>query len=536
MAFIRAEKKKSGTYIRIIQSYKLDGKSKHRTLHSLGKVEDYSPDQLERIAKKLLELSGRNIAELFSESFKELGRYNYGYGLLLDKLWKIFNVKGLGKIINNNRRIQFDWQQSVRLMLAERINDPCSKLASHCNQQEYIGLNTEQIDLHHLYRTLDLLSSEEELIKKHFFSQQRDLFTTVLDVVFYDVTTLYFDSQKEQENALRQKGYSKDGKAHKTQVVLGLLVDQWRNPITYQVYKGNTYEGGTMIDALKKMKKQFKIDKVVVVADSAMIDKSNREYMLANKMDYIIGDSIKKLGKVIRTKLIDKTNHKTLKDIGIETFSYTEQHYKGRRIICTYSLKRAKKDAHQRQKLIDKATKWLENPSKYKQVKKRGAGRFIKNTEDGLAIELNTEKIEADCIYDGFKALSTTTDLPVEEILSKYSDLFEVEHSFRALKSQLEIRPMFHWTDSRIKGHICLCFIAFTFINYLKNTTELQYRAIVKALDKMQLSLIEDAKANSNWYMRSKITENQQVLIDRLKLVVPNDTCPQSAINQYFMK
>lgn len=536
MAFIRAEKKKSGTYLRIIQSYKEDGKSKHKTLYSLGKVEDYSADQLEKMAKKLLKLAGRNYEELLGESFKELGRYNYGYGLVLSKLWDVFNVPNLVKRINKKRRVKFNWQQCLGLMLAERINDPCSKLASYSNQNEYLGLQKEAVKLHHFYRTLDILSAAEDLVKKHFFTQRRNLFSTVLDVVFYDVTTLYFDSQVEAEGSLRQKGYCKDGKAHKTQVVLGLLVDKLRNPITYQVYEGNTYEGRTMIDALQKMKKQFTIDKVVVVADTAMIDKENRDFMVDSKIDYIIGDSIKNLGKVIRTKLIDKTKHKSLNDLPLEIFSYTEEKYKGRRIICTYSLKRAKKDAHQRQKLIDKAEKWLENPSKYKQVKKRGAGRFIKNTEDGDAIELNKQKIEEDAIYDGFKAFSTTTDLSIEDVLSKYKDLFEVEHSFRALKSQLEIRPMFHWTNERIKGHICMCFIAFTFLNHLKNTTQLQYRAIVKALDKMQLSLIEDTKANTSIYLRSKIDDDQKVLIEKMKLKVPNDTCPQNTVNQCFIK
>ena len=205
-------------------------------------------------------------------------------------------------------------------------------------------------------------------------------------------------------------------------------------------------------------------------------------------------------------------------------------------MICTYSEKRARKDAFERQKLIDKANRWLNEPSKYKQVKKRGAGRFITTTEQGTPIELDKQRIEQDTKYDGFKALSTTTDLDIEIILSKYRDLFEVEHSFRALKSQLEIRPVYHWTDKRIRGHILMCFIAFTFINRLKNTTQLQYREIVKAIDKMQVSEIKDDKANKNILLRSKIDQNQQKIIDKLRLKVPNDTTTQNAINQIFKK
>ena len=536
MAFLRVEKKRSGTYLRIIQSYKVDGKSKHKTLHSLGKVEDYSPDQLERIAYMLLKLVGKNIEDFNKDCFHELGRYNYGYALVIDFLWATFEFKRLSRMISNRRKVKFNWQQALQLMIAERMNEPCSKLQSSFNQEEYIGFGSELLPLHNFYRTLDVLSEEEDIIKKHLFSHQRSLFSTVLDVVFYDVTTLYFESHVETEGALRQKGYSKDGKAHKTQVVLGLMVDQSRNPISYQIYKGNTYEGGTMVDALKKMKAQFKVGKVVVVADSAMIDKENRAFMVQNKIDYIIGDSVKSLGKKITSQLIDKTKHAAIYPKSEEIFTYRELDYKGRRIICTYSSKRARKDAHERQKLIEKATRWLEQPSKYKQVKKRGAGRFITTTEEGEPIALDLNRIIEDEKFDGFKALSTTTKLVVEDILSKYRDLFEVEHTFRALKSQLEIRPVFHWTDKRIKGHIAMCFIAFTFINHLKNVTQLQYRAIIKSLDKMQVSEIKDDKADNTIYLRSKIEEGQQVLISKLGLKVPNNTTPQNTINQYFIK
>jgi len=536
MAFLRIEKKKSGTYLRIVKSYKVAGKTRHKTLHSLGKVEDYSADQLERIASKLLGLAGRRIEDVIGGHLEELGRYNYGYALTIDCLWKIFNLDVLMNRIARRRRFKIDWLSPLKLMIAERMNEPCSKRQSSFNQSEYIGFSDTQIPLHHFYRTLDVLSSEEDRLKKHLFKQGRSLFSTVLDVVFYDVTTLYFDSQVEEEEALRQKGYSKDGKAHKTQIVLGLLVDKSRNPISYQIYQGNTYEGQTMIDALKQMKKEFTIDRVIVVADTAMIDKENRDFMVSQEIDYIIGDSIKTIAKKVRAQLIDKDHHTALGTSDKDVFSYREVTYKGRRIICTYSAKRARKDEHNRQKLIDKANKWLANPSKYKQVKKRGAGRFITTSEEGTPISLNMERIKVDACFDGFKAIATTTQLSVEDILSKYRDLFEVEHTFRALKSHLEIRPVFHWTDERIKGHIAMCFIAFTFINHLRLLTGLQYKTITRGLDRMQLSHIKDNKADNCIYLRAKIEETQQAIIDALKLKTPNDTTPQSAINQYFVK
>jgi transposase len=157
--------------------------------------------------------------------------------------------------IANKTKTKFDWISILQLMIAERINEPCSKRQNNFHKEEYLGFNTENVDLQHFYRTLDILSNHQDLIKKYLFTRQQDLFTQKLDVVFYDVTTLYFESMIEDEDNIRQKGYSKDGKANKTQVVLGLLVDKMRTPITYEIYKGNTCEGVKMIDALNTFKK-----------------------------------------------------------------------------------------------------------------------------------------------------------------------------------------------------------------------------------------------------------------------------------------
>jgi transposase len=533
MAFLRIEKKKSGTYLRIVQSYKEDGKSKHRTLYSLGKAEDYTSDQLHNIAQKLIELAGQSIEVLMGKGLCEIGRYNYGYASLINKLWSIFDLDRLARRIHHNSRVQFDWVNTLKLMIAERLNEPGSKRQCSFNQEEYIGFSDQILELQYFYRTLDLVCSHEQRIKEFLFSQQSNLFSNVLDVVFYDVTTLYFDSQVEQEGSLRKKGYSKDGKAHKTQIVLGLLVDKLRNPISYEIYQGNTYEGTTMIKALEELKIKYKIDQVVVVADSAMIDKDNRSYMVDNNIDYIIGDRLKSMGAKITQRLLNPEFYKPI-TTHENSLTYTEINYKGRRLICTYSAKRAAKDYYERQKLIDKANMWLTDPSKYNQTKKRGAGRFIKTDEKGTPISIDLDRIKADEKYDGFKAISTTTKLEVDQILSKYRDLFEVEHTFRTLKSQLEIRPMFHWTDNRIRGHITMCFIAYTFLNYTRNKTGLQYKELLKTLDKMQVSKTMDKETGKVTYLRSSVCDNQLILQKYLQLSPPPDATTQSAINQYI--
>ncbi|TVR76002.1 MAG: IS1634 family transposase [Saprospirales bacterium] len=535
MAFLRIERKSSGSYLRIVQSYKDEqGKSRHKTLYSLGKVEDYPPEQLENIGKKLLQAAGLSLEEIIPQTFEEVGRYNYGYILALRKLWELFNLNEWARRVGGRRKHKMDWTSALELMIAERLADPVSKLQSSFNQEEYLGLREKPINLQHLYRTLDILRDEADSLKKHLFDQQRSLFSQQLDVVFYDVTTLYFDSQKEQEDSLRQKGYSKDGKAHKTQVVLGLLVDKLRNPISFDIYRGNTSEGSTIENALIRLKKDYQIDRVVLVADSAMVRKSNRELISGFEYDYIIAERLKNLPKKLISKLIDKSKHKALA-IQKEIFSYSEINHEGRRLICTYSAKRARKDAAQRAKLLEKAEALITNPSKLKQQRKRGAARYVTEDGTGGALRLDTDKLMADARFDGFKVITTNSEMGVESILTRYKDLWEVEHAFRTLKSTLEIRPMFHWTNKRIIGHVIMCFIAYTFLNYLRNKAGMQLREIIKALNSMQMSAVRTNDNQELVYIRSSINEHQQKLFKALKITPPRDANPQISINQLFM-
>ena len=175
MAFLRVESKPSGTYLRIVESYKDQGKSRHRTLHSLGKAEDYPPDQLQRIASKLLELAGCRIEDVIKDGLKENSRVNYGYALVIKSLVKTLKLDSWMKKVNLSSRIRFDWMSILELMIAERLNEPCSKRATFFHQNEYIGFGHSGIELQHLYRTLDLLSEQQDSLKKHLFTTQQSI-------------------------------------------------------------------------------------------------------------------------------------------------------------------------------------------------------------------------------------------------------------------------------------------------------------------------------------------------------------------------
>jgi transposase len=521
MPFLRLEKKKSGTYLRILESYRNDhGQSTHRILHSLGKVADYTPEQLRRIGLRFYELGGGEIKPSFEGEICELGRYNYGFQYVYAKALEYYGLHHILRRIQRSTKIEFNIYDAVLLMLLERLQQPSSKKSNYEHQHEYLHL--PQVELHHLYRSLDQLADHNELIQRQIYQSGRDLFNSQLDVVFYDVTTFYFESDVEQEGALRQMGFGKDGKIGNTQILFCLMIDKDKNPIGYRVFKGDTFEGNTFKEALEDLKRLYNIGKVIVVADRGMLSKGNIKKTIQSGYNYIIGERLKTLPKAVKEQLLDRQQYKREwhyldnqdKEVCVQ---YMTLHYEGKTIISTYSAKRAEKDKKDRLERIEKAAKLLKNKSS---LKGKAARYFIKNdNQDSYTID--EEKIINHERYDGLLAISTNAQLDEIQILDQYKQLYKIEHSFRTFKSHLELRPMFHWTDRRIEGHICLCYIAFTLQNFVlqkinKYNNKWTERTLRKSLSLMQLSLIQNN--DQQIYIRSKAQENENHLLNAMSL------------------
>lgn len=494
-----------------------------RTLANLGKAEDFNPKTLKRISERLYALAGGDPSELKDNEIKELARYNFGYVQIVDHLMGYFKLSDICNRIVSKHKMEIDLEQVLSLMLIERLNDPCSKLSNFTNQGEYYG--QKQVSLHWLYRTLDKLDQYSETIQDHIFRKGRHLFNQKLDIVFYDVTTFYFESEVEKENSLRQKGFGKDGKIGKTQIVFGMMIDKYKQPVGYQIFEGSKFEGHTLEPILKDLKKRYRLDKIIVVADRGMLSKANIE-LVSEKlgMHYIFGERLKSLPKDIQDVFLDRTLYNkqwsyTKKGEQI-LIDYCSAWVADKRIISTYSEKRARKDLHNRAQKIAKAEKLLANPSK---LTAKARFHYLKQTSANKFM-LNEQKIKRDELFDGILAISTNvqeTELTEIEVLDQYRHLFKIEQSFKTMKSILEVRPMFHWTDKRIRGHVCMCFISLAMLRNIELRLEKakhkwSENKIIKTLDKMQVSKLEQ---NGNCYfLRSKLTEDQEILQKTFKL------------------
>ena len=537
MAYMRIDNKEGEQYIRIIKSKRDQGKVVKETVYNLGKVSDYTSVQLKRFGTKFFELGGGDPRELLEGTIEELGRYNYGYFQLFSKIFSFYKLDKLLKRVELKHKLEINLVNAVMLMLLERLSEPSSKRQNFLNQRDYLGI--ENIDLHHLYRSLDYLSKYQQAIQNNIYQPSINLFNQGLDVVFYDVTTFYFESDVEQEGSLRQKGFSKDGKIGNTQILFGLLIDKHKQPIGYRIYKGDTFEGHTFEHALLQLKKQYLIDNIVVVADRGMLSKNNIKLTTeTNNYEFIIGERLKSLPDKVKQYLLNIDNYSRTwiynhqgENISIRYCTYAHE---GKTIICTYSEKRAKKDFQDREEKLKKAAELVKQPNL---LKKKAQHYFLKS-KDKTTFYLDEEKVKKHQRYDGFLAISTNAEkLSVESVLDNYRHLYQIEHSFRTFKTHLETRPMFHWTDKRIEGHICLCYIAYTMLIHvqnklLKGNIKLSEAQIRKALDNMQVSHIKNK--DDYFYLRSANKEHIDAIVNRMGLKkLPNIT-PAKEIKNYL--
>ena len=302
----------------------------------------------------------------------------------------------------------------------------------------------------------------------------REVLGGEIGLMFYDVTTLYFETDHSDE--LRERGFSKDGKHAQPQVVLGLLVSRGGYPLSYSIFNGAQYEGRTMIPIVEDFVTRFKLDDFVVVADSGLMNKTNRELLDSAGYKYILGARIKNESEKVK-QWIQSIN----KAEGV----FNEQKIKDRRLIIGYSSKRAKKDKYNR----DKGIKRLEAAYKSgrvtkEHINKRGYNKFLEISDD-IKVAISQQKIKEDEKWDGLKGYITNTDLLAKEVYEQYNGLWVVEKAFRVTKGTIELRPMFHFTAKRIEAHVAICFVAFKVYKELERIAKLKdiHISVDKILD-----------------------------------------------------
>ena len=449
--FIRKNRNRSGSIsIQIVQKVNRTNK----IVKSIGVAKTKREEELLLLlARSELERI-QGLQSLFVEH-DDLVVDNFVNSIANDHLQIIGTELILGKIYN---KIGFPMDGSCayfKNLVLCRLVYPGSKLKTVDYFRWHLNID---ISVYSIYRFLDELNSKlKPDIEQVSFEYTKKLLKGNIGVVFYDMTTLYFEASEEDD--YRIPGFNKDGKHQQPQIMIGLLVSSHGYPIGYQIFEGNTSETKTLIPVLESFLEKFDITKPIVVADAAMLSEKNILALRSNGFQYILGARLKNESDEIKEKILG---------LEVEEDKPKELKYKYGRLIVSFSSKRAHNDSKNRQKGIKRLEKRVKSGKLTKEhINNRGYNKYLKLSGD-INISIDYQKYEADSVWDGLKGYVTNTHLSRKKVIGNYSQLWQVEKAFRISKTDLRIRPIYHRLKDRIEAHICICFTAYAIYKELE--------------------------------------------------------------------
>lgn len=516
--FVRKKTSKSNPniYFQLAESYREGDTVRQKIIKHIGTAkDDHQVKQMQILGEQLKKLYESNAIEAEIEKYyqKEISKIQQSSPSLFnckkiqtkklglhDIYGKILDEMGLSNILKSKK-----YNLILKDLIMAKISKPSSKRKAVEILSEDFGIEHK---LKEIYKMMDQIN--EDLIKeiqKKISRYSKHLLSGTIHVLYYDVTTIYFESFTEDE--LKKLGFSKDNKFNQPQLVLTMLVSDKGLPLGYQLLPGNTYEGNTLITAIKSWREQYPEQKFTLVADSGLLNNLNINTLEQENIDYIVAARIKNLPKVTKTEIFSikelfNRNEDCFFDIKTDN---------NRRLVMSYKVNRASKDKYDREKNLNKLVNKLnfsQNPSSF--INNYGYKKFI-DIDKNSKVTLNESKILEQERWDGLHGIITNVnELSAKEIYSQYKGLWQIEDAFRINKTDLKIRPIFHWTLRRILSHICLsyvtyaCYKAAEFILHNQGIF-LSHRVIKDKLNKVEAIIYKDKTTQEVYFFPEQIDE-----------------------------
>lgn len=459
-------------------------KRKTVILKHIGSAKDQKEiENLKEEAKNWIEIetNTRGLFQLNQDSFAKYYQYlGFSYQFAYEFLSQTF--------------VDFNFVKYTRSLFKDlviaQILEPSSKRQNLLFLERFFGI---KYNLNNLYTYLSVYDSKlKDNLEKEAIEIAKKHFGFDFSFVLYDVTTLYFESFKNDE--FKRPGFSKDNKHHQPQIVIGLIVTREGFPVHYEVFAGNTFEGNTFLPTLLDFKNKYTVKNITVVADSAMFAKLNFDKLKENGVNYIVGARLLNQKKEILDQIENSLNKIHKESIRIDN------------LIIEYSFDRYKKDKREMEKQIERA-KQYENTKTRKITKLK----YLKNDQTRYFID--QELVDKNTRLLGLKGYSTNLNLPNTEIINCYHNLFKIEHAFRIAKSDLEMRPIYHFKENSIKNHILICFACLAISVYLELKNQKSIKHIVKLLKNVTDAKIFNRKTGKVFHTRSKIESETRDLL-----------------------
>ncbi len=514
--FTRIKKASPYEYLQIVENQWRDGKSCQRVIGTIGRVDRLRErGSIDQLLRSLAKHSERALLLLAGASDPNADVVKIGPGLIFERLWESSGIKKVIKDLLGGYKFGFDVERAIFLTVLHRLFCSGSDRQAERWRKGYRIKGVEKIQLHHLYRAMawlgsPLVSEEQagatpfaprcikDVIEEKIFARNRDLFTE-LNIVFLDTTSLYFEG--EGGETIGQRGHSKDQRPDLKQMVVGVVLDGEGTPICCELWPGNTTDVKSLLPVVDRLRKRFHINQTCVVADRGMISKKTIEELEKplRGLKYILGVRMHKQKEVSREVLSRAGAHRVVhpernhsKDPS--PLKVKEVRMEDRRYIICYNPEQARKDAQDRQAIVESLRDKLKQGDK-SLVGNKGYRRYLRS--QGPHFVIDDKKVEENARYDGKWVLRTNTDLPAEEVALNYKQLWTVEKIFRDTKSLLQTRPIFHKRDETIRGHVFSSFLALLVRKELdqllqKAGCKFEWQQIKEALRGLQETRIEE--------------------------------------------
>lgn len=452
--FVRKKKNKSGVVSIQIIDKSLGNYKMVKTIGSSSNVTEI--DLLYQQGLDYIQhYNGQKTFDFACQDFKDTVKQSIrnisieGIHLLLGK---IYSEIGFDKVCND----------LLKQLVLVRLSHPASKLKTTQYLHRYFSIDIKE---DRIYRYLDkIYSDHKNTLQQISYNHTKKILGGIISIVFYDVTTIYF--QIDDEDEIRKRGFSKEGKHQNPQIVLGLLVGVEGYPLAYEIHEGNKFEGHTMLPIIDSFKYKYDLDKLIVIADSGLLSTANVKELQDKGYEFILGARIKNESETIKQKILaqkleDKTSTVILKEDGTK-------------LILGYTERRAKKDKHNRERGLMKLEQKIRTGKLTKSsINNRGYNKYLR-LDGNVTIEIDYDKFNQDVAWDGLKGYLTNTSLSKEEIISNYGQLWKIEKAFRISKHDLKIRPIYHRLQKRIESHITINFVAYKVYKELERQLKLK--------------------------------------------------------------
>ncbi len=455
--FIRKKKNKSrSTSIQIIDK----SSGSYEVIKTIGCAQDVQQenDMMQLAHEHLPTLTKQSRIDFsFSEDDIFLQQLQQG----LKKIVVVGPELILGKIFDEVGYRQIS-HSLFRHLVITRLVYPGSKLKTVDYLLRYKGIYTNKDRIYRYMDTFDV--NHKHTAIDITFEHTKQILNNRVTVAFYDITTLYFEAGDEDD--LRRMGFSKDGKAQNPQILLALLVGMDGQPLAYEVFEGDKFEGHTLIPVVQAFKKKYNLPSLIIVADAGLLSADNITDLIGLDYPFILGARLKNETDNIKQQILSQnyTDGKTI----------TIQKPNNIRLIINYSAKRANKDAHLRKQGLERLEKSLQSGKLTKEkINNRGYNKYLK-IKNEIAVEIDYKAFRADNRWNGLKGYVTNCTLSEVEVMDNYKQLWAIEKAFRISKTDLRVRPIYHRLERRIKTHICIAFCSYKIYKELERQLKLK--------------------------------------------------------------